>query len=84
MKDHEIKDHEIAALVNELTRIAKCYYGAQQLREQISRTVVGAVKRSKENDKGIFVDPLAFSTIPHNANFDDVNFGVATIDAKED
>lgn len=39
-----MKDHEIAQLVNELTKVAKEFAGAQQLRERISQLVVAAIK----------------------------------------
>jgi hypothetical protein len=38
------KDHEIAALVNRLTAIAKEFHGTQQLRERISHEVLPFVK----------------------------------------
>ena len=42
-----MKDHEIAALVNELTIIARQYHDAQQLREQIAHAVVPAIRKSR-------------------------------------
>lgn len=44
-----MKDHEIRELVNELTRVAKVYYGAGCLREVISKTVKEALKNAKDN-----------------------------------
>lgn len=38
-----MKPHEIAQLVNELTKVAKEFHGAQQLRERISQLVVSAL-----------------------------------------
>jgi cell division protein FtsB len=40
-----VKDHEIAALVNELRDIAIEFHDQQQLRERIAGTVVPALKR---------------------------------------
>lgn len=42
--DSALKDHQIAALVNELRDIAIQYHSTQQLRERIARTVVPALK----------------------------------------
>ena len=42
--DSVLKDHQIAALVNELRDIAIQYYGTQQLRERIAHAVVPALK----------------------------------------
>lgn len=39
-----MKDHEIAQLVNELTKVAKEFHATQQLRERISQLVIKAVK----------------------------------------
>ena len=39
-----LKDHEIATLVNELTAISKKYEGTEQLREHVSKCIVGAIK----------------------------------------
>lgn len=40
---HVIKDHEVAALVNDLANIARVYGQTQQLREQISQLVSTAL-----------------------------------------
>jgi len=42
--DSVLKDHQIAALVNELRDIAIEFHGAQQLRERIAQVVVPALK----------------------------------------
>lgn len=42
--DSALKDHQIAALVNELRDIAVEFHGTQQLRERIARVVVPALK----------------------------------------
>jgi sulfur carrier protein ThiS len=39
-----LKDHEIAALVNKLTLVAKSYHNHQSLRQRISVLVVQALK----------------------------------------
>ncbi len=39
-----LKDHQIAALVNELRDIAVQYHGTQQLRERIAQVVVPALR----------------------------------------
>lgn len=41
-----LKDHEIAQLVNELTKIAKEYAHTQQLRAHISRAVKEALNNA--------------------------------------
>ena len=43
MKGSDMKDHEIAQLVSELTQVAKDYGQTQQLRARISEIVVKAV-----------------------------------------
>lgn len=45
-----LKDHEIAALVNELTRVAISYHNHQSLRQRISDLVVKTVRRRNENE----------------------------------
>ena len=40
----EVKDHQIAALVNELRDIAVQYHGTQQLRERIAQVVVPVLR----------------------------------------
>lgn len=42
--DSALKDHQIAALVNELRDIAVEFHGTQQLRERIARAVIPALK----------------------------------------
>lgn len=49
-----LKDHQIAQLVNNLTKIAREYHGAQQLRERIAREVLDTlttneIPRQQEN-----------------------------------
>jgi hypothetical protein len=45
--DSVLKDHQIAALVNELRDIAIQYHVAQQLRERIAQVVVPAVRAAQ-------------------------------------
>lgn len=45
-----LKDHEIAALVNELTRVAVSYHNHQSLRQRISDLVLN-VMRKRKNDE---------------------------------
>ena len=44
-----MKDHEIAELVNQLTKIAREYSATQQLRSRISGVVCDAVKQPSES-----------------------------------
>ena len=44
-----MKDHEIAALVNELTAVARQYHNTQQLRERIAHIVVPAIRKSQHD-----------------------------------
>lgn len=41
-----MKDHEISAVVKELTKIAQDYHATQQLRERISGCVVPAIRKA--------------------------------------
>lgn len=45
-----LKDHEIAALVNELTRVAVSYHNHQSLRQRISDVVLNSVRKRKDNE----------------------------------
>lgn len=47
-----MKDHQIRALVNELRDIAVEYYGTQQLRERIAKTVRAAMLQGAEPVQG--------------------------------
>ena len=46
-----MKDHQIRDLVNELRDIAVEYYGTQQLRERIAKTVRAAMLQGAEQTK---------------------------------
>ncbi len=53
-----MKDHEIAKLVNELTDVAIKYRDTQQLREQIHRLIVPALKSPVDCDARIIKDRI--------------------------
>ena len=43
-----MKPHEIAKLVNELTKIAQQYGQTQQLRDRIAHAVISALEEAKQ------------------------------------
>ena len=45
-----MKDHEIAAMVNELTRVARSYGRAQCCRMMIRKTVLKYLKRGEHSE----------------------------------
>lgn len=53
-----MKDHEIAALVSELTKTAVAYAGTQHLRERIANLVVPAVRLAKEDGRMAAIEEL--------------------------
>lgn len=46
-----MKDHDKAALVNELTALAKEFAGSQQLRERIAHCVLAALERAVTDER---------------------------------
>ena len=46
----DLKDHEIAKIVNDLRDIGKTYGQSQQLRERIARYIVPILKPEKETE----------------------------------
>lgn len=47
-----MKDHEIAAIVGELTKIARTYGATQQLRDRIAHFIVPVLRKSApKNDQ---------------------------------
>lgn len=57
-----MKDHEIAALVSELTKTAVAYAGTQHLRERIAHLVVPAVRLAKEDGRMAAIEELKLLT----------------------
>lgn len=67
-----MKDHQIRELVNELRDIAIEYYGTQQLRERIARTVRAAMLNHSENERDM-VEPVSQSYKLPSQSSDAVN-----------
>jgi hypothetical protein len=57
-----LKDHEVAALVNRLTEVAKTFHSTQQLRERIAHEIRPIFVKGSEKSKPVEFDGIKNST----------------------